>query len=172
MNSAESSDSGTVDPPPCKQPVEIRKQKDEWVIREYYREEARPSDGGTAYGACDTRIEALRIGKETMESHRHPCVLQWESSNSVGGLYWNPLFECLAVRFSELLRSWVVAPKDEYYVFETGNSTEETYQLANSVLEQYDFKMIQFFSRDGELQTERKHRFLRNNITKPGVKFG
>ena len=171
MNPGETSDHNTVDPPPCKQPLEIREQSNEWIIRSYYREEER-TDEEAEYGRCDTRIEALRTGQEAMESHRHPCLLQWESSHSIGSLYWNPLFECLAVRFSDLLRRWVVAPKDGYYVFQTADSTEKIYQLANQTLEQYDVKMIQVFSRDGELQAERKHRFLRNNITNPGVKFG
>ena len=171
MDPGEPPDHNAVDPPPCKQPLEIREQQNEWIIRSYYRKKER-TGGEAEYGTCDTRIEALRTGQEAKESQRHPCLLQWESSYSVGSLYWNSLFECLAVRFSDLLTQWVVAPKDGHYVFQTADSTEEIYQLANQVLEQYDFKTVQFFSRDGELQAERKHRFLRYNITSSEVKFG
>lgn len=158
-----------VEPPPCKQPLEVRSRGEEWIVREYYPQSDRPDDGGTVSATCDTRLEALRAGQETMDSNRYPCLLRWESNTSVGGLYWNSVFERLSVEFSDLLQAWVVVPAGGHYVFQTAESTDAAYKIGNTVLEQYDFKTVQFVSRDGNVEAEREHRFLRHNITAPGV---
>jgi hypothetical protein len=162
---------GAVDPPPCKRPLEAIERDGKWVVREYYRRSEEADDGVVTFGTYDSRIDALRDGKRVLERRRHPCLLRWDTERSVGGLYWNPDFETLAVEYSGLLKSWVVTPADDPFVFQTAASTEGAYQLGKLVLEQYDFERVEFYTRDGAFETEREHRFLRHDITKSGVRF-
>jgi hypothetical protein len=162
---------GAVDPPPCKRPLEAIERDGEWIVREYYRRTDDPDDGVFTFGTYDSRIDAMREGQRILKRRRHPCLLRWDTERSVGGLYWNPAFEALTVEYSDLLQSWVVTPKDDHFVFQASDSTDGAYQLGKLVLEQYDFKTVEFYTRDGELETKREHRFLRHDITKSGVRF-
>ncbi len=163
---------GTVEPPPCRQPLEMleRDGEGEWVVREFYRD-PDAVDMVRVFGTHESRIEAMRAAKETMEERRHPCLVRWDDDTSVGGLYWNPAFERLAVEYSDLLRSWVVTPREDHVVFQTAESTDTAYQLGTMVLERYDFQRVEFYSREGERETEREHRFLRHEIARSGVRF-
>ncbi len=142
----------------------------EWVVREYYRD-PDAVDAVRVFGTHDLRIEAMRAAKETMEERRHPCLLRWDDDTSVGGLYWNPLFERLTVEYSDLLRSWVVTPQNDQFVFQTADSTDAAYRLGTMVLERYDFERVVFYGRDGQREAEREHRFLRHEIARSGVRF-
>ncbi len=163
---------GAVQPPPCRQPLEMleRDGEGEWVVREFYRD-PDAVDAVRVFGTHDTRIEAMRAAKETMEQRRHPCLLRWDDETCVGGLYWNPSFERLAVQYSDLLRSWVVTPGDDHVVFQTADSTDTAYQLGTMVLERYDFERVEFYGHSGEKEAEREHRFLRHEIARSGVRF-
>lgn len=162
---------GAVDPPPCKRPLEAIERDGEWVVREYYQRTEDPDEGIATFGTYDSRIDAMRDGQQVLERRRHPCMLRWDTERSVGGLYWNPDFETLVVEYSTLLGSWAVAAKDDHFVFQTSDSTEGAYQLGKLVLEQYDFKTVEFCTRDGRVETEREHRFLRHDIVKSGIRF-
>ena len=162
---------GSVDPPPCNRPLEVLERDDEWVVREYHRAEKTAANGVATYGTYDSRIDAMRDGKAAMERRRHPCLLRWDTPRSVGGLYWNPAFETLAVEYSPLLQSWVVTPRSGHFVFQAVDATKTAHQLGKLVLEQYDFRRVTFHSRNGDKQGEREHRFLRNDITDSGVRF-
>ncbi|SDG17148.1 protein kinase family protein [Halorientalis regularis] len=162
---------GAVEAPPCKRPLEAIERDGEWIVREYYRRTDDPDDGVFSFGTYDSRIDAMRDGQRILQRRRHPCLLRWDTERSVGGLYWNPAFEGLTVEYSDLLRSWVVTAKDDHFVFQAADSTDGAYQLGKLVLEQYDFKTAEFYARDGTLETEREHRFLRHDITKSGVRF-
>lgn len=162
---------GAVEPPPCKRPLEVLERDGEWVVREYHETDETVEDGVATYGTYDARIDAMRDGKAVMEARRHPCLLRWDTPQSVGGLYWNPAFETLSVEYSPLLRSWVVTPQGGHFVFQAVDTTKTAYQLGKLVLEQYDFERVEYYSRNDELQGEREHRFLRNDITDSGVRF-
>jgi len=163
---------GAVEPPPCRQPLEMleRDGDGEWVVREFHRE-PETVDRVTVYGTHDSRIEAMRAAKETMEKRRHPCLLRWDDEACVGGLYWNPTFERLVVEYSDLLRSWVVASGDGHFVFQTADTTDAAYRLGTMVLERYDFERVEFYGRGGEREAEREHRFLRHDVARSGVRF-
>ncbi|MFB6084132.1 MAG: hypothetical protein ABEJ94_07805 [Halorientalis sp.] len=162
---------GAVDPPPCKRPLEAIERDGEWIVREYVRSADAVGDGVVTFGTYDTRIDAMRDGQRVLKRRRHPCLLRWDTDRSVGGLYWNPVFETLAVEYSGLLKSWVVTAKDDHFVFQTASSTDGAYQLGKLVLEQYDFRSVEFYTRGGQFETEREHRFLRHDIAKSGVRF-
>ncbi|WP_299267555.1 hypothetical protein [Halorientalis sp.] len=162
---------GGVEPPPCKRPLEAIERDGEWVVREYYQQTENAKTGVATFGTYDSRIDAMRDGQRVLKRRRHPCLLRWDTERSVGGLYWNPTFETLAVEYSALLNSWVVTARDDHFVFQSSTSTESAYQLGKLVLEEYDFKTVEFYTRDGQVETEREHRFLRHDIVKSGVRF-
>jgi len=162
---------GAVEPPPCRQPLEVIERDDEWVVREYYPTEDAVEEQIRTFGTHADRIDAMRQARTTMERGQYPCVVRWDTHNSVGGLYWNPTFETVMVEYSDLLREWVVVPKDDHFVFQTAGSTSTAFQLGKLVLERFDFKTAEFYARDGTLEAERDHRFLRHEIAQSGVRF-
>ncbi|SEA39678.1 hypothetical protein SAMN04488065_2936 [Haloplanus vescus] len=162
---------GTVEPPPCHQPLEVIERDNRWIIREYYPTEDAIEEQIRTFGTHEDRMDAMRQARTTMERRQYPCLVRWDTHNSVGGLYWNPSFETLIVEYSDLLREWVVVPKDDHFVFQTAGSTSTAFQLGKLVLERFDFKTVEFYTRDGTLETKRDHRFLRNEIAQSGVRF-
>lgn len=162
---------GTVEPPPCRQPLEVIERDGEWVVREYYPTEDAVEGQIRTFGTHADRIDAMRQARTAMERGQYPCVVRWDTHDSVGGLYWNPPFETLVVEYSDLLREWVVVPKGDHFVFQTAGSTSTAFQLGKLVLERFDFKTVEFYARDGTLEAERDHRFLRHEIAQSGVRF-
>jgi len=162
---------GDVEPPPSKQPLEIRERDGQWVVREYYPTTDAVEGSVDAFGTYDTQLDAMRDAKDLLERGRHPCLLRWDGEYSVGGLYWNEAFERLAVTYSDLLRAWVVTPDDGHVAFRAVDSKADAYRLGKGVLEQYDFERLVCYGADGDVETTREHRFLRHDITSSGVRF-
>ncbi|WP_338738959.1 hypothetical protein [Haloplanus salilacus] len=156
-----------IEPPSCNPPLGVIKKGRLWVV-ELFR-------GGTHDGETlsthDRQMDALRAGKETMEAETHPCLLRWHEPDSVGTIYWNPIFEDLTVQYDPLQDAWVVVPEASHFVF----GTEDTYQAACEyalvVQEEYDFKHLTSYDQNGTAGDTRDHRFLRHDITTSGVRF-
>ena len=94
---------GAVEPPPCRQPLEVIERDDEWVVREYYPTADAIEAQIRAFGTHEDRMDAMRQARTAMERGQYPCLVRWDAHDSVGGLYWNPSFETLIVEYSDLL---------------------------------------------------------------------
>jgi hypothetical protein len=148
-------------------PLEIIKQGSLFVVEEY-RQGAR---SGKTFASHDTQMSALRYAKSKMEADGHPCIVRWDSQDSVGGLYWNPLFECLTVRQDDLVEAWTVVPREGTCAMTAANARSEAADRAKQLQRLYDFKHLRVYDGRGEEYEERTHRFLRYDITNSGVRF-
>jgi hypothetical protein len=162
-----SSEIGAISQPPCEPPIEILEAGREWLVREFKIKQ----DDVTVYSSHSSRIDAMRAGQERMDEHRHPCLLRWDTPDSVGDIYWNELFECLRVERSDLLDGWVVVPGDDFFVFQCADDVEHAFRYARAVQRQYDFKHLEVRAEDGTVEKSVDHRFLRHSITDSGVRF-
>jgi len=158
---------GAVDPPPCRPPLEIVKQGDEWVT-EAYRGGAR--DGET-FGSFDGRLDAMQAAQEKMQQERYPCIVRWDAEDVVGGLYWNDDFEQLEVRYDGILDAWAIVPENGYFLFQAGDQYDEVAEYAQAVQREYDFKHLELYSMEDEPRQTVDHRFLRHSIAESGVRF-
>lgn len=155
-------------PPPRRPPIEAVEVDGEWVIEEY----ARGRRTGRTLSRHDDRMAALRAAKERLEEGKYPCLLRWEAPDSVRGLYWNRLYEGLAVRYDELIERWVIVPEAGHFVFAAGDRREPVYERARTVQRRHEFKHLRVYAVDDErVEAERDHRFLRLSIDQPGVTF-
>jgi hypothetical protein len=152
---------------PQNPPLEIAVQGDIWVVEEY----SGGSRSGTTFSTHNTQMDAVRTAKSKMDDDNHPCVLRWESADSVTNLYWNPDYECLEVRYDPLLEAWTVVPEVSNCAISIEESWREAFEAGKDLQGEYNFKYLRIYDRDGEIYEEREHRFLRNNLTKSGVLF-
>jgi len=165
---------------PRNPPLELIKQRSLWVVEEY-RQGAR---NGRTFATHDTQMSALRYAKSKMEADTHPCIVRWDSPDSVGGLYWNPLFECLAVRRDSLVGGWTVVPERGTCAMTVADSREAAADpmtvadsreaaadRAKDLQRLYDFKHLRVYDGRDEECEQRDHRFLRYEITRSGVRF-
>ena len=152
---------------PLHPPLEIIKQDALWVVEEY-RKGARH---GQTFATHDTQMSALRYAQSKMEADTHPCLVSWKSADSVGSLYWNPLFECVVVKHDPLIGEWTVVPEKGTCAMTAAQSRAEIIDRAKKIQRLYDFKELRAYDRSGESYEERDHRFLRYEITRPGVRF-
>lgn len=148
-------------------PLEIVKQGRVWLVGEYHR---GPTEG-EVFSTHDSQIDAVRATKTKMEADLHPCALRWDSSWSVGNLYWNPLFERLEVRYDELLDAWTVLPGEGTCAVAICETRRAACEQAIRIQHEYDFKHLRAYNRSASEYEERDHRFLRHDITGSGVKF-
>lgn len=148
-------------------PLEIIKQGSLFVVEEY-RQGAR---SGQTFASHDTQMSALRYAKSKMEADGHPCIVRWDSGDSVGGLYWNPLFECLTVRQDDLVEAWTVVPREGTCAMTAADARSEAADRAKQLQRLYDFKHLRVYDGRGDEYEERDHRFLRYDITSSGVRF-
>lgn len=151
----------------CNPPIEIVELDGQWVVEEY---RTGRRDGET-FSTHETQMEAMRAGKTKMDDDTHPCVLRWESPSIVGGLYWNPLFEVLAVRFDDMLGQWVVVPDEGHVLFESATEKMAACRYARQVQQTYDFRTLRIYAASGEAQEEIDHRFVRTDLSEAGVRF-
>lgn len=161
------SDIGAIEQPPCRPPLEIIEQNGEWLVREY---RLKPQ-AATVFDTHHGRLDAMRAAREKMQTDRHPCLLRWDDTDLVGGLYWNELFEELRVEYSDLLEGWVIVPASDHYLFQAGDSLEPVCQTARAVQRQYDFKRLAVYDTDGTERDSFEHRFIRHDIAASGVHF-
>lgn len=152
---------------PRQPPVEIVEQGRVWLVEEYHR---GPTEG-EVFSTHDSQIDAVRAAKAKMEGDRHPCALRWDSSRSVGNLYWNPLFECLEVRYDELLEGWTILPTQGTCAMAICEDRQAACEQAKQVQHGYNFKHLRAYDRSASEYEEREHRFLRHDITSSGVTF-
>lgn len=152
---------------PERPPLQIFQDGYLWVVAEY--------QGGDQTGETrsthETRFEALRAAKAKIDNERYPCLIEWESTDNVRELYWNPLFETLLVEYDELLNSWVVTPAESTVALATNRAFEPTKDQAKTIQRRYHFKSLCLHSKAGTLLDTRDHRFLRYRIADPDVRF-
>lgn len=152
---------------PQNPPIEIAKQGEIWVVEEYQQGKR----SGTTFSTHDSQMEALRAAKSRMEEQTHPCVVRWESVDSVSNIYWNPLYEVAEVRRDELVDTWAVVPQESVCPISLHDSWEEAFEAGKDAQREYNFKYLRAYDRLGENYDEREHRFLRYDITQSGVTF-
>jgi len=148
-------------------PLEIVKQGRVWLV-EAYQQGTREGD---TFSTHDSQIDAVRAAKTRMEADRRPCTLRWDSPNSVGNLYWNPLFERIDVRFDELLDAWTVVPERGTCAMAVCESRQTACDAAKRIQRDYDFKHLRAYDAEASDFETRDHRFLRYDITSSGVRF-
>jgi hypothetical protein len=152
---------------PQQPPLELVQQGRVWIVAEY-RQGRRD---GTTFSSHETQIDAVRAAKSKMERDGHPCVVRWESQDSVTNVYWNPLFESLDVSYDELVRAWTVVPAGGTCAIESAQSRADACEIGKRIQREYDFKHLRVYDRSRENHETRDHRFLRHNITDTGVRF-
>jgi len=152
---------------PRRQPLEIVEQENLWIVEDYHK----GARTGEKHATHDTQLSALRDAKSKMEADRHPCIVRWDSPRTVGGLYWNPLFETLTVRRDDLVSGWSVVPEAGTYAMTVEPTREAAADRAKQLQRRYDFKHLRAYRGQGESYEERDHRFLRHDITRSGVRF-
>jgi hypothetical protein len=158
---------GGADGPPCKQPLEVIETEQGYVCREFRRNPA----AATLFSVHHRRMEAMAAASDRLEADRHPCTLRWDSETSVGDIYWNDLFSTLRVTYSDLLRKWIVVPEGERYVFGSASTVKQAYEYGKQAQEQFDFKTLEVYTKDGSIEKTIEHPFLREGITDANVKF-
>ncbi|MFW6435819.1 MAG: hypothetical protein ACOCY1_05500 [Halovenus sp.] len=161
------SDPKTFEPPPNRPPLEIIKGGADWILEAYNRGRR---DGET-YSIHDDQMEALRAGKRRMDEYGHPCLLRWDSADSVRTLYWNPDFETLEVRYDPLTDTWVIIPEAGVVPFYTTADPEMAAHYGREVQRAYDFKHLELYTSDGDKRRTIDHRFVRHEIDSSGVRF-
>jgi hypothetical protein len=147
--------------------LELVDQSGLWVVEEY-RQGAR---NGRTFATHDSQMSALRYAKSKMEADTHPCIVRWDSPESVGGLYWNPLFEYLTVRRDRLVGGWTVVPREGTCAMTVAEDRETAADRGKKFQRLYNFKHLRVYGGRGEEYEERDHRFLRHDITRSGVRF-
>ncbi|MFC7028694.1 hypothetical protein ACFQJ5_15830 [Halomicroarcula sp. GCM10025324] len=147
-----------------KRPLELLEDGDEWVLCVYGESEGET----TLLSTHEARIGAMRTARATMDEDGHPCVLHWDSTDRLGNVYWNPLFERLEVRYDDLLAAWAVVPASGYVLFETAPEKQRACSLARSVQHDYHFKHLDVFAPNDERQQVVDHRFVEDPPTTPG----
>jgi hypothetical protein len=152
---------------PRNPPIEIREEGQAWVVAAYDRGE----HAGTTFLTEGRQMDALRAAKARMETDRHPCVVRWDSPDSIRNVYWNPDFESLAVRHDSLVDGWTVVPESSTCAIEVCESRADAQARAQTLQREYDFKHLRVYDRNGTCRDERDHRFLRYNVTDSGVRF-
>lgn len=152
---------------PNQPPLEIVHQGRVWTVAEY-RQGRRD---GTTFSSHESQMDAVRAAKEKMERDKHPCVLRWESQDSVQNIYWSPLFENLDVAYDELVQVWTAAPAAGTFAIDSAPSREDAVALGKQFQRTYDFKRLRVYDRHKSEFETREHRFIRNNITDTGVRF-
>lgn len=152
---------------PRNPPLELIKQSSLWVVEEY----RKGTRSGRTFATFDTQISALRYAKSKMEADSHPCIVRWDSPESVGALYWNPLFEYLTVQQDRLVGGWTVVPREGTCAMTAADTRSEAAERAKKVQRVYDFKHLRVYDGRGDEYEERDHRFLRYDITRSGIKF-
>jgi hypothetical protein len=157
----------TVEPPPDRPPLEIVEGGTHWVLEAYNRGRR----DATTYSIHDRQMEALRAGKRQMDEQGHPCLLRWDSDNSVGTLYWNPNFEHLLVQQGQLTDQWVVVPEAGSIPFYTTDRQELAARYGRAVQRTYNFKHLHLYTPSGVENRTIDHRFLRHDIDASGVVF-
>jgi hypothetical protein len=157
----------TIEPPACRPPLELVEGGSRWVLEAYNR---GYRDGET-YSTHDSQMEAMRAGKRRMDANGHPCLLRWESDDSVGTMYWNPAFERLDVRRDSLTGQWVVVPERGYLPFYATDRQELAVRYGREVQRAYDFKHLDLYTERGQKRRTIDHRFLRHEIDSSGVTF-
>ena len=157
----------TVEPPPNRPPLEIVEGGAHWVLEAYNRGRR---DGET-YSIHDRQMAALRAGKRRMDARGHPCLLRWDSPDSVRTMYWNPDFEHLLVRQGRLTGDWVIVPEAGSVPFYTTDRRELAVQYGRAVQRAYDFKHLHLYTPAGTERRTIDHRFLRHEIDASGVRF-
>lgn len=158
---------GSVDPPPCRPPLEIVQLDGQWVLEEYQC----GARNGETFGTFDGRLDAMQTAQDQMDADSAPCILRWDAEDIVGGLYWNDQFEELAVRFDEMMNAWVIVPVNGHYLFQAGDQHEAVLEYAQAVQRRYDFKRLLLYDAEDEKRQEVDHRFLRHSIADSGVRF-
>ena len=161
------SPAGGAAPPPCKQPLEVIEVEQGYVCREFRRNPEKAA----VFSVHDRRMEAMAAASDRLEADRHPCTLRWDSETSVGDIYWNDLFSTLRVTYSPFLRTWVVVPTGERYIFGSASEVKQAFKYGTPAQEQFNFQQLQVQTRDGTVKKTVEHPFLRESITDPNVKF-
>ncbi|TQQ80999.1 hypothetical protein EGH24_07555 [Halonotius terrestris] len=158
---------GGADPPPRKQPLEVIETDRGYLLREFRRD----PDKSTVFSVHHDRVKAMAAASDKLEGSHHPCLLRWDSHNSVGDIYWNDVFNTVRVEYSPILRKWVVVPKNNHFIFASTNDVKQAYEYGKDVQQQYHFKELEVCSQRGEVEKTVEHPFLRRSITDPDVKF-
>lgn len=148
---------------PYRPPLEVVEQGQVWRVQAYQQ--------GTTFSTHGSQIDAVRAAKTKMDDDRHPCTLRWDSPHSVRNLYWNPLFECLEVRYDELLDAWTIVPEQSTFAMDARETRERACQRAKQIQQKYNFKQLRAFDASAREFETRDHRFLRHDITSSGVRF-
>ena len=161
------SDPKTFEPPPNRPPLEIIEGGVHWILEAY---KTGRRDGET-YSVHDTQMDALRAGKQRMDEHGHPCLLRWDSDESVRTMYWNPDFEHLDVRYDGMTETWVIVPRAGTVPFYATDDQELAARYGREVQQTYDFKHLDLYDPDGTKRRTIDHRFVRNEIDSSGVRF-
>jgi len=152
---------------PERPPLNLRKDGHIWIVEPY----RGGGYSGERLASHASRFDAIREARDRMDKRRHPCLLEWQSENSVRNLYWNPLFETLQVEHDELLDAWVVTTPDSAVGLATGQSFRPVVNQAKSIQRRCHFRKLRVHDGDGNTRGTRKHRFLRHRIADSGVKF-
>lgn len=153
--------------PPCYPPLEVIELDGRWELQPY-QQGAHDSDPIASFGS---RLDALRAGKDRMEANHHPCVLRWDEENVVGGIYWHEPFKRLQVRYDRLLERWVITPAMSQAAWAAVPDSETAGSWAREAQRVYNFKKLGLYDQRGRKQTTREHRFIRESIAAPGVRF-
>lgn len=156
-----------IDEVPQKPPIEILKQGHLWLVEEY----RLGRRDGTVYSTHDSGMDAVRAAKAKLDEDTHPCALRWESEESVQNIYWNPLFECVEVRYDELVDAWTAVPAAGTCAIALSQRRDTAYERGKEIQRTYNFKYLRAYDSSGENYEEREHRFLRYDITSSGVRF-
>lgn len=152
---------------PQKPPLEIVKSGQIWVIEEYKRGKRT----GKTFSTHDSQMDAVRSAKAKMDEDKHPCTVRWEAEDSVTNIYWNPLYETVALRYDELLDAWSIVPEAGTCAIEIHEDWKQAHERAKEVQRTYNFKSLRAYNFTGDDYEEREHRFLRYDITQSGVRF-
>ena len=153
--------------PPREQPLEVIETDRGYVLREFRRE----PDEATVYSVHEDRMKAMAAASDRLEATHHPCILRWDSEDSVGEIYWDDTFDTARVEYSRTLKAWVVVPEHEHYVFASSGDVKQAYEYGKQVQEQYFFKNLEVCSERGEVEKTVEHPFIRKSITDPHIKF-
>lgn len=148
-------------------PLEIVEQGRVWLVKVYRRGGA----DGEIFSTHDTQMDAVRATKTKMEEDNHPCALRWDAPESVGNLYWNPLFEYLEVRHDELLDVWSIVPAEGTFAMDSRPFRGQACKRAKQIQHDYNFKHLRAYDESTDEFEEHDHRFIRHDITSSGVRF-
>ncbi|ESS08751.1 MAG: hypothetical protein A07HN63_01662 [uncultured archaeon A07HN63] len=113
--------------PPREQPLEVIETDRGYVLREFRRE----PDEATVYSVHEDRMKAMAAASDRLEATHHPCILRWDSEDSVGEIYWDDTFDTARVEYSRTLKRWVVVPEHEHYVFASTHDVKQATSTAN-----------------------------------------